>query len=111
MKTGSGAIRESASVLAEADVDVDVDVVGDGDGDGTDDVRVDALVRTCARRLVDDGLQCGDCCLVVKMLMMMVLLLLLLVLVMSAGPCVDVHVYLHFRVRVNRDENVWTEMR
>jgi hypothetical protein len=85
-----------------------VDVVGDedGDGDGTDDDRVDVLVRAGARRLVD-GLQCGDgCYLVVKMMM-----LSLLVLVVSAKPCVDARVYLHFRVRVNRDENVRTEMR
>jgi hypothetical protein len=89
----SGAIRESAEV-AEAEVD-----------------RVGVQVRACARRLVD-GLQCGDDYLVVKM--MMTMMLFLLVLVMSAGPCVDVHVYLHFlrvRVRVNRDENVWVEMR
>ena len=87
-----------------------VDVVGDGDGTGTDD-RVDVYVRACARRLVD-GLQCGDDYLIVKM-MMMTMVLLLLVLVMSAGPCVvDMHVHLHFRrVRVNRDESVWAEIR
>lgn len=101
LKPGFGAIRWSAEAEAE------VDVVGDGDGTGDD--RADVLVRACAHRLVD-GLQCGDGYLVVKMTMM-VLLLLLLVLAMSAGPCVDVHVYLHFRVRVNRDENAWTEMR
>jgi len=88
-----------------AEAEVEVDVVGDGDG--TDDDRVDVLVRDCARRLVD-GLQCSDDYLVVKKKMMV---LLFLVLVMSAGPCVGLHVYLYFRVRVNRDENVWTEMR
>jgi hypothetical protein len=98
LKPVSGAIRESAEVAAEAEVDV----VGTGDD------RVDVQVRACARRLVD-GLHCGDDYLVVKM--MMTMMLFLLVLVMSAGPCVDVDVYLHFlRVRVNRDENVW-EMR
>jgi hypothetical protein len=89
-------------VAAEAGVD------GDGDGDWTDDDHVDVVVHTCARRL-KDGVQCGDDYLVVKMMMMM--MLLLLVLVMLTGPCLDVHVYLHFRVRVNRDENVWTKMR
>lgn len=39
------------------------------------------------------------------------MVLLLLELVMLAGPCVDVYVFLHFRVRANRDENVWAEMR
>jgi hypothetical protein len=34
------------------------------------------------------------------------MLLLLIVVVMSAEPCVDAHVYLHFRVHVNRDKNV-----
>jgi hypothetical protein len=97
LKPASGAIRESAEVA-------EVDVVGDGDRDD----RVDVHVRACAHRLVD-ALQCVDSYLAVKMKMKM---LLLLVLVMSAGPCcVDVHAYLHFRVRVNRDENVWTEMR
>ena len=68
-------------------------------------------VRARARRLVD-GLQCGDNYLVVKAMMIVSLsLLLLAVLVMLAGRYVDMHVYLHFRVRVNRDENVWTEMR
>jgi hypothetical protein len=73
-----------------------------GDGDGTDNDRVDVLVRACARRLVDDdGLQCGDdYYLVVKMKMKTKLSLLVLV-----------HVHLYFRVCVNRDENVWTEMR
>jgi hypothetical protein len=100
LKPGSGAIRGSA--------EAEVDVVGDGDG--TDDDHADVLVRACAHRLVD-GLKCGDGYLVVKMTMMVLLLLLLLVLVMSAGPYVDVHGYLHFRVCVNRDENMWTEMR
>ena len=79
----------------------EVDVVGDGDG--TDDVHV----RACVRRLVDGGLQCGDDYLV-KMTMMALLLQMLM---MSAGPCVDVHVYLHSRVCVNKNENAWTEMR
>jgi hypothetical protein len=85
--------------------EVEVDAVGDEDEDrdGTDD-RVDVHVRSCARRLVD-GLQCGDDYLLVKMTMTMTVLLLMVV-VMSAEPCVDAHVYLHFRVRVNRDENV-----
>jgi hypothetical protein len=98
LKPGSGAIRESTEVAEEAEVDVV----------GTDDDHVDVQVRACARRLVD-GLQCGDDYLIVKMMMMMMMMMrLLLVLVM----CVDVHVYLHFlRVRVNRDENVWTGMR
>lgn len=39
------------------------------------------------------------------------MVLLLPELVMPAGPCADVYVSLHFRVRVSRDENVWTEMR
>ena len=94
--------------------EVEVDAVGDGDGDGdgrwdrdgTDD-RVDVHVRACARRLVD-GLQYGDDYMLVRMMMMM---LLLTVVVMSAGPCGDARVYLHFHVRVNRDDNVWTEMR
>jgi hypothetical protein len=38
--------------------------------------------------------------------MMQRLVLLLIVVVMSAEPCVDAHMYLHFRVHVNRDENV-----
>ena len=91
--------------------EVEVDAAGDGDGDGrwdrdgTDD-RVDVHVRACARRLVD-GLQYGDD----YMLVMMMMMLLLIVAVMSAGPCGDARVNLHFHVRVNRDDNVWTEMR
>ena len=91
-------------------------MVGDGDGTGTDDDRVDVHFRACARRLVNDGLQCDDNYLLVKMMMMVVVVVvvvvvLLFVLVMSAGPYVEEHVYLRFRVRVNTDENVWTEMR
>lgn len=77
----------------------------DGVGDGTDDDRAVVFVRLDARRMVD-GLQCGDGYLIVKMKMMLLLLVLVL-----ANPCLDVRVYLHFRVRVNGDENVWTEMR
>ncbi len=99
LKPGSGPTRESAKVAAAEVGMFGWDVVEDG----TDDVNVHA----CARRLVDDGLQFDDDYLVVKK----EVLLLLLVLVMSAGPCVDMHVYLHSRVRVNRDENAWTEMR
>ena len=88
--------------------EAEVDAVGYWDGTDDDDC-VGVHVRACARRLVD-GLQCGDNYLVVKA-MMIVSLSLSAVLVMSAGRYVDMHVYLHFRVRVNRDENVWTEMR
>jgi hypothetical protein len=42
---------------------------------------------------------------------MTIVLPLLVLVMMLAAPCVDVGVYLHFRVRVNRDEDVWSEMR
>ena len=104
LKPDSGAIRESADVT-EVEVDAAGDGLGHGDGDGhwdrdgTDD-RVDV-----------DGLQYDDDYMLVKKKKMLVLVLLLMVVVMSAGPCGDARVYLHFHVRVNRDDNVWTEMR